>query len=92
LQMPSPEDLGLTSNTSAAANSGDWTVARQRLDNLGASYYRLEKADGGFRFVCSLPYSGDPTRERHFESLAASEPEAIRLALGQVNEWKATQK
>ena len=43
---------------------------------LGASFYRLEKADGGFRFVCSLPYAGDSNRDRHFEALAASEDEA----------------
>jgi hypothetical protein len=90
LMMPSPEQLGLATNhePGRAPSVEDWLSARQRLETLGASYYRLEKTDGGYRFECSLPYAGDVKRERHFESAGASEVEAIRTALAQVEHWK----
>jgi hypothetical protein len=94
LLMPSPEELGLAAGgaPNPASVDGDWNAARRRLDALGACYYRLEKADQGFRFTCSLPYAGDPNRERHFETLAASEADAIRMALEQVDDWKSARR
>ncbi len=87
LAIPSPEELGLAAASSAPA--GDWPMARARLDKLGATYYRLEKAPEGFRFICALPYPQAPSKQREFEALGASEPEAIRQALAQVEQWQA---
>ena len=94
LMMPSPEELGLAAGAApgSSPSRSEWTTARQRLDTLGASYYRLEKADAGFRFACSLPYHSDPNRERHFECVAATEADAIRAALAQVEDWKLARK
>jgi hypothetical protein len=91
LVMPSPEELGLVGNDAIAATPHDWSLARQTLDSLGASYYRLEKAaQGGFRFTCALPYASDAGRQRNFECHAASEGEAIRMALQQVEAWQSS--
>lgn len=70
----------------------DWTAAKQRLDKVGASAYRLEKvAEGGFRFTCVLPYPQSQTQERQFQAQAAGEAEAVELALRQAEIWKARQ-
>ena len=90
LSIPTPEELGLAAGKSDGQRS-DWSAARSRLDQLGATYYRLEKApEGGFSFVCALPYPQTPARQRQFEATAASEPEAIRQALDQVEQWLRT--
>lgn len=96
MSIPAPEALGLVTNSSAGApptNSVDWNTARNRLDQLGATFYRLEKAaEGGFRFSCTIPYLQDRSRQRQFDIQAANEPEAIRLAMQQVEQWQASQK
>jgi hypothetical protein len=97
LVMPSPEELGLLTATAtpqpATPPVADWAAASSRLDQLGACYYRLEKApEGGFRFVCALPHPQQPNQQRQFEARAATDAEVIRLALQQVEEWKAGQK
>ena len=92
LTIPTPEELGLAAAVKSNASSGDWSAARVRLEQLGASHYRLEKTpEGGFSFVCALPYPETPGRQREFEARADSEPEAIRQALEQVEQWLRTQ-
>jgi hypothetical protein len=92
LVMPSPEDLGLSEGGGQASDRpADWPAARLKLDSLGATFYRLEKAaEGGFRFTCALPHGSDATRQRNFESHGSDEAEAIRLALQQVETWKSS--
>jgi hypothetical protein len=102
LQMPTPEELGLLPAGQADQPrrqateqpvQGDWSAARNHLEKLGASHYRLEKTpDGGYRFACALPKGGAPGHESQFEARAASEGEAIRLALEQVEAWRARSK
>jgi hypothetical protein len=91
LLMPSPEELGIGS--AKETESLDWNAARRKLDSLGATAYRLEKsADGGFCFFCSLPHTNDPVRQRSFESRGRTESEAMQLALGQAEEWRAARR
>src|SRR5262249_37420460 len=47
LTIPTPEELGLAAATKTNASGGDWSAARARLDQLGATSYRLEKAPEG---------------------------------------------
>src|SRR5260221_6986336 len=58
VDIPTPEEIGLlgAATPGKPVSSLDWPTARTRLDQLGATFYRLEKApEGGFRFVCALP-------------------------------------
>lgn len=87
LTMPSPGQLGITPAGARAAEAVDWNAARRRLDRLGAVYFHVEKLDaGGYRFTCLLP-TRQPGRTHRVETVAASEAEAIRLALAKAEEW-----
>jgi hypothetical protein len=98
--LPAPEELGLMTAPAAApaaptaSVSGmpvSWASARNRLEQLGATYYRLEKAaEGGYRFSCALPYPQSTTKQRNFEVRAASEEEAVREVMQEVEQWRAT--
>ena len=94
ISMPSREELGLlTSNHSPPVCTLDWNAVKQQLDGWQASSYRLEKApDGQFRFVCALPYPQSPGKQRQFEATAATENEALQLALSQAQAWRQTQR
>lgn len=91
LSMPSPEELGLVApatKSAAVPACADWPAARARLDKLGAVFYRLEKEQaGGFRFSCALPHAKGGATQQQFEARAASEQDAIRLAMQQVEAW-----
>jgi hypothetical protein len=53
----------------------------RRLNDLGVISKQLDRlGDGSYRFVCVLP-SGQPDRNRRIESRAATEADAIRLAV-----------
>jgi hypothetical protein len=81
LAMPPPEALGVPVPRPAAPV--DWAALRVRLDRLGATQFALETlSEGGYRFTCRLP-SADPARPRAAEGRAATEAEAVRLALEQ---------
>ena len=94
LILPQPEEYGLVGGgPSTPAGGADWPTARAKLDQLGATTYRLEKVpEGGFRFVCALPYPNDPTRQRQFEARAHTEQEAISAVLQRAEAWRATGK
>jgi hypothetical protein len=94
ISMPSREELGLlTSNHSPPVCTLDWNTVRQQLEGWQATSYRLEKtADGQFRFVCALPYPQSPGRQRQFEATAASESDALKLALEQAQAWRQVQQ
>jgi hypothetical protein len=92
LTMPTAEALGLLVPALPAPRPEqpalDWGSVRARLDARGATYYRLEKTpEGGFRFLCSVPHPQDAGRQRQFETVAATEAEAMRAVLDQVEAW-----
>jgi hypothetical protein len=92
LSIPAPEELGLVSPFESSPSAMDWAGAKAKLEKLGASHYRLEKAERGWCFVCSLSHPQQPAVQRQFEAHAATEPEAIHSLLQQVDEWHAAPK
>ena len=85
LSMPSPDQLGVAS---VCAGSADWAGAHRRLSELGALCVHGEKVEGGYRFTCLLP-TAESQRSHRIEALAASEGEAVRLALDRCEQWAA---
>lgn len=87
LSIPSPEDLGVGDRRPAADRGDDWAALHGRLGRLGATCLHVEKLpDGGSRFVCLLP-TDRPTRSHRVEVRAATEREAMRLAVEKAEEW-----
>ena len=64
--------------------------ARARLLQLGATQFRLDRDAAGdeYRCSCALPLSAGSRLQRRFEAKAESEEVAVRLLLGQVDEWR----
>ncbi len=99
ITLPTPEELdlhprppqapsNLASMQSLPARGIDWAVMRQEMDRYRAVSFRLEKtAEGAFRFICALPYPEDANRHRQFEATAATESEAMAMALEQMRQW-----
>jgi hypothetical protein len=86
LVMPSPGELGVAESRGRDGKA-DWNNARERLQQLGAIAFNLDQLGGeGCRFSCFLP-TASPSRTHHIEATAASESEAIRLALAKAEEW-----
>jgi hypothetical protein len=83
--MPTPEQLGVA----RAAESGvDWDAARRRLRDVGAVCFQLDHTpQGACRFTCLLP-TGETGRNHRVEVEAATEAEAVRLALERAEHWK----
>lgn len=71
IALPTPEQLGVPVPMS-------WTEARVRLDRAGATGFSLDRDATGYRFACKLPGG------RTAEARAATESEAVRLVLVQV--------
>jgi hypothetical protein len=85
--MPSPEQLGVSCAKIADKESAEWTAARQRLDRLGAVGFQMDKTgQGGFRFTCLLP-TVQPGRIHRIDAVAATEADAVRLAIDKAEEW-----
>lgn len=85
LTLPSPEQLGLASPTSTG-EATDWSKAHQRLDQLGAVCFHLDKLPKGCRVVCLLPTTQE-NRLHRIEVEAGSETEAVRLAIERAEAW-----
>lgn len=83
LQMPSPEQLGVGAPASAA-----WGKLHQRLDQLGAMCFHLDKVAAGYRVSCVLP-TGQAERLHRIDVEASSEGEAIQLTLERAENWCA---
>jgi hypothetical protein len=80
--LPAPEQLGVTA---AGESAGvDWNAMHARLRQLGAVGWQLGRLpQGGYRFTFLLP-TAEPNHSRRVEATAASEAEAVRLALASV--------
>lgn len=89
--MPTPEELGVSCGPTDGS-ALDWTIARRRLDSLGAACFQLEKlSSGGYRFTCLL-LTGQPNRTHRVEAQAATEAEAVRLVLERAERWAGQKK
>src|SRR5262245_12864295 len=90
LTMPMPETLGLALPKAGeqVRSKSDWASARQKLDKLGATFYRLEKVpDGRFRFSCAVPHAKLADRQQQFEATGPTEEESIHQVLAQIEHW-----
>jgi hypothetical protein len=92
LQLPSPEQLGVSADSTPAANAArptaaNWAALHQRLEQVGATCFHKERlASGLCRVTCLIP-TGQPDRQRRIEVQAASEMEALDLTMAQLNAW-----
>lgn len=85
LQLPAPEQLGVNSPPSGT----DWARVHQRLEQMGAVCFHLDKlSTGNYRVSCVLP-SQTPDRTRHIDVEAGSKDEAVTLALAKAEEWRS---
>lgn len=99
LVMPSPDQLGVQVPVNLVQQPAqparpvetalDWTAARRRMKELGVSGFVVdEPPSGGCHFTCWI--SNPATQQsRRIEALAASESEAVRLALDRVAQLAA---
>ena len=73
-----------------AASVDQFRHAQERLQQLGATYYRLETwGTGGqrFRFQCRVPCRTNPTCERHFEATDSDALQAMGRVVSDVQQW-----
>jgi hypothetical protein len=92
VSIPSPEELGVSAAKSAAASVElDWAAVHRRLQELGADFLRQRLPQGGYRFTCLMP-TNQPNRLHRVEAEAATEAEAVQLALNQANKWAGSQQ
>jgi hypothetical protein len=87
--IPTPEELGVASSRTAPGN-GDWLPGYRQLLDMGAYSFRIDRlpAGAGFQITCLLP-AGQAQRVRRIETQAASEAEAVRLAVEEAQRWVA---
>ncbi len=86
LTLPSPEQLGVAVRPVETAT--DWTAMHARMKELGVLSFHMDSLpDGRARFTCWLPRDR-PGLTRRIEALAASETEAVQLALQQADHMR----
>jgi hypothetical protein len=91
VSIPTPEELGVSSARTATGN-GDWLPGYRRLLDLGAYSFRIDRVRaGGFQITCLLP-AGQTQRVHRIETQAATEGEAVRLAVEEAERWSAQAK
>jgi hypothetical protein len=83
VSIPSPGAFGVADAPEAPAGT-DWTAVRQRIKEVGIVAFKvIEMPQGGWRFVCDVR-TAEPGRLRRIETgPAATEAEAITLALAE---------
>ena len=89
-------DTALITATPSDAAPGDltWEQARERLQQLGATHFRLEmdSESGQYRFWCRLPVKGQTNVGRQFEAWAPSDMAAVIQILAQVEAWRSARR
>ena len=72
--------------------SDQFALIRRRLDELGATYYRLESwGNEGrlYRFYCRMAIGGSPNYTRYFEAKDPDALGAMAKVLREVESWRA---
>lgn len=92
LALPSPESLGIGARNNAFAASSaavplDWNQTHQRLKDLGAVGFHLDRVGAQVRVTFWLP-TAEPGRTQLVESTAVSESEAVNAALHQAHSFR----
>ena len=77
------------------AQNSDFEQISKRLQQLGATYYRLESWGNGqplFRFQCRMAIVGSTGLTRQFEATHQDPAEAMRQVLRQIEVWQESQR
>jgi hypothetical protein len=86
VSIPTPQELGLGS-ARTTPGQGDWLPGYRRLLDLGAYSFRIDRIpSGGFQITCLLP-AAQTQRVRRIETQAATEAEAVRLAVEEAERY-----
>lgn len=101
VSLPSPSALGIlpAAQTSAAPKSApsvpapatpiDWNATHQRLRQLGAVGFHLDRApEGGYRVLCVLTGHGKSTQA--IEGVGPTEADAVAQAMSRAEAWRAS--
>ena len=90
--MPQGVSATGSAETPPANPAGSTGELEQRLQSLGAVYYRMEKwgADGRlYRFYCDTAVAGQPGMVRHWEAVAEQPETAMLRVLSQIEAAQA---
>jgi hypothetical protein len=90
LTLPSPEQLGVSTAKIAAYPTAqpenvDWNAVHAHLRRLGAIGFQLMRGEGQVRVTFLLPTS-QPDRAQRIETTAATDAQAVQLALAQAEQ------
>jgi hypothetical protein len=69
-------------------------VIEKRLQELGATYYRLEcwgENRDVYHFFCKMPIGGNPNFTRYFDDTQTRPGQAMRNVLEQIETWRSGQ-
>jgi thioredoxin-related protein len=89
IQLPSPEELGISGDKPAPEVTGrpiDWSALHARLNRLGALSFIVQRPSAQLVRLISL-FPMPENRVHRVEVSAATEAEAVRLFIEQVEEW-----
>jgi len=92
IALPTPEECDVKCPPRPAAGEPDWAAVHARVKALGAVCFQVEKlAPGGSRVTCVLP-TAQAGRTHRIEARAATDAEAVRVALEQAEQWTGAMK
>jgi hypothetical protein len=84
VSLPSPEELGVAFAVPAKV---DWNATRERLNHLGAiGLQMVQMTDGSYR-IAFVMRTNQADHVHHIEATAATEAEAVALAMTRAEQW-----
>jgi hypothetical protein len=94
--MPAPEQLGVSAgwkgSLASAGEKVDWNTVLDKVNRLGSIGFHLTRLpQGGCQVTLLLP-TGQTDRIQHIEASAATEADAVRLALERAEQWGAARR
>src|SRR5262249_54963885 len=89
LSPAGPAQLATAAKPDPAVPALTWQLARERLQELGASQFRLETGSrlGEFRFAC---WVNERAQTKQFTATAPTDMEAVERVLEQIEAWRRT--
>ena len=90
LALPSPEELGVapaSRPSSPAVAKVDWNATHDRLQKLGGTAFQSAQLNDGSYRVGFVLRTNQTDQVHHIEATAATEAEAVAVALGHAEQW-----
>jgi hypothetical protein len=87
VRIPSPEEVGVAPPVKQASAKTDWNAAHERLERLGAISLQTIRLDDSRYRVTFMLRTNQPDRVQHVEAVAATEHEALAVALARAENW-----